>query len=846
MTLRRLHIRPTFSAALSGLLVLLFLAVFSPVVGQNTKGDRPSSGRENRFRTGPKKKKAPTSAKRVRTSTRTKTYSNSGGRSSSRRGERVGKPTKPVFSVKPSRDRQRPWRGDITGRKIRTKSKSSVSTTVHPQPTTTRKRVRDNEGRKNVYPQGGRYVGGYSKKAPDRKPIYTNAGVNGDTRVPPPSDRQRASSAPRRRQVQPRSASRSYVSNKSINIYARFKRPKKKSERAVTKDIAGRKLRTKNYQTHGPGFIKAIIHPSQKRKRAGERPYSGKSYSGYFSTSRSGRAWRGDLSHSRLRFRNRSSKSSVEGTPSPASRPLSRRPRSRVYPAGGYRSATRSGETRTGTTPVPVKTPGLGGQIAGYRGNRKVGGGGLRDQGEGFTGFKKGNRPVKGGGTRSGRSWNNRGVPVQVRLPRSGYDVGGFRGNIKRGGRPLQDQGEGFTGFVKGHRPVKGGGSRSGRSWNNKGVPVQVRLPRSGYDVGGFRGNMKQGGRPLRDQGEGFTGFKKASRPVKGGGSVSGRLWNNREQPLQGKLPGVDVGGIPASQRRAPRRMVDQGEAFTGYKKASKPVKGGGSVSGKLWNNKEQPIQVKTPSESSMEGMQYSGNINLKRLQSRLKDQGEEFTGVIKTKKKDYRQNEHAHEESLKKHRPDKAAYAAEGLQVRVKRRDYVKNKNVAEESLLKLKPTDTDKKVAGLQVRVQRRPYVRNKNSAEDALLKLKPTKTTREIDELHIRVKQYHYVRNGSSAKDALKVREPGKAFARSTDYQGNIKMKKFSLFERDNERHPDSRFVKTNKNNVDGERDLLTNFKLWWARLFKKQENQPDHLKEKGRKPRYDTGEQGMWYD
>jgi hypothetical protein len=48
------------------------------------------------------------------------------------------------------------------------------------------------------------------------------------------------------------------------------------------------------------------------------------------------------------------------------------------------------------------------------------------------------------------------------------------------------------------------------------------------------------------------------------------------------------------------------------------------------------------------------------------------------------------------------------------------------------------------------------------------------------------------------------------------------------------------------MNDERDTLTNFKLWWARLFKKQDNQPDHLKEKLKKPRYDKGEQGLWYD
>ncbi|HKZ38258.1 MAG TPA: hypothetical protein VJ184_11445, partial [Chryseolinea sp.] len=106
--------------------------------------------------------------------------------------------------------------------------------------------------------------------------------------------------------------------------------------------------------------------------------------------------------------------------------------------------------------------------------------------------------------------------------------------------------------------------------------------------------------------------------------------------------------------------------------------------------------------------------------------------------------------------------------------------------------------------------------------------------------------YIRNPSSAEEALKTREPGKAFARITAYQGNIKMQKFKLFEKNRDQHPDTKFIKTNKNNVAQEKDMLTNFKLWWARLFKKEDTQPDHLKEKGHKPRYDKGEAGMWYE
>ncbi len=171
----------------------------------------------------------------------------------------------------------------------------------------------------------------------------------------------------------------------------------------------------------------------------------------------------------------------------------------------------------------------------------------------------------------------------------------------------------------------------------------------------------------------------------------------------------------------------------------------------------------------------------------------------------------HQADEALKKDRPDKTTYLVNGLQVKVKQKDYMKKPNAADGSMPGIAP---------------------GKNS-------IRASEYSRVIRQ------RWDYKHNPSSARDALKVREPGKAFVSATDYQGNIKMKRFDLF-RKKELYPDSRFVKTNKNNTDEERSLLTNFKLWWARLFKKNESQPDHLKEKIKKPRYDKGEQGLWYD
>jgi hypothetical protein len=231
-------------------------------------------------------------------------------------------------------------------------------------------------------------------------------------------------------------------------------------------------------------------------------------------------------------------------------------------------------------------------------------------------------------------------------------------------------------------------------------------------------------------------------------------------------------------------------------------------------------------------------------------NQGEEFTGYIRLSrwKRNYLKNANTAELSLKKKRPNKTTYDVDGLQVKVQRRDYVVNKNLPETALKKLEPTKATNAVGNLQIKVQRRAYIVNKNAAADALKKLKPTQTTIDVGNLQVKVKQYNYIHNASSAKDALRVREPGKAFARLTDYQGNIRMKKFDLTkmfsEKNRELHPDAQFVKINKNNVDDERDFLTNVKLWWARTFRKNETQPDHLKEREKKPRYDKGEEGLW--
>lgn len=98
---------------------------------------------------------------------------------------------------------------------------------------------------------------------------------------------------------------------------------------------------------------------------------------------------------------------------------------------------------------------------------------------------------------------------------------------------------------------------------------------------------------------------------------------------------------------------------------------------------------------------------------------------------------------------------------------------------------------------------YHTKPHAADEALKGIAPSRASVKASEFSKALKrEWDYHHNPASAKEALDVREPGKAFGRATDYQGNIRMKKFELFDK-RELHPDAQFVKTNKNNVKEEK-------------------------------------------
>lgn len=887
-----------FTAVRFFCLSLLVLVLGLPAFGQNTKGDRPTPpARESRFKT-PKKTKQPRQPwRRVKRGDDRPDRTPMPPRQATTKKDRPGKPITPQFSkTRPSRS-DRPWQGDITGRRIQPKFNTSRARNVYPQPPSTGysseestrsrrspdnpavRRVRKMQREDPPEPKPGKPIRPtFHKTKPQHSERAWRGDITGrpirakssDGLRPPPgqgpsavpgsgpfprmrrqgivpsraygrarrsipgggwhpnnssqtakfqSDHNRAAMrmlnrhnrsgqiSGQTRQVAPSSASGPYRRNRSINMWANFRRPGRQGDRAITKDLAGKPLRMKNFQTQRGVLTNPTLNLRGGRA-SGERPYEGPAAGGHISRTQSGRAWQGDIAHRRIR--------------------------------GGFRS--KKGEPQAGRPIFGRGQIRLDRRTANYQGNLRRGRMGFGNQGEEFSGNMRARRAFQGGGSVSA-GWNNKGRAIQGRAPGRGARGVGYSGNIRQGKRGfgnqgeeysgnirrrriLNDQGEEYSGNIRTRRTLNdqgeefSGNIRTRRTFNDQGEEYRgnIRTRRTFNDQGEeYRGNIRtrrafsnQGEeyrgdirfrKFLNDQGEEFTGTIKFRKPDKGGGSRSGGVWNNRNTPIMVRVPRSQHARVAAYQgdMRAGRRVfANQGEEYRGNIRAGRPWKGGGSVSGKLWNNNEQPIQVRTY-DNQTKISRYSGNLRARRPEKG----GGSVSGQL------WNNNEQA-----------------------IQGKSYT--------GLTRVSRYQGEKRMTGR--------HERNPNSAEGALPTLKASNATLAGGQHTRGVKRdWEYIRNPSSAEDAQRTREPGRAFGRSTDFQGNIRVKKFDLFSK-SDLHPDAKFVKINKNNVPEEKDMLTNFKLWWARLFKKAETQPDHLKENdnSRKPRYDKGEAGLWYD
>lgn len=1015
-----------FCSLTGSICLLLLFAFFSvDVKAQNTKGDRPS--RETRFSGQKSKSKKPLAFLKKGLGKPAKRLS----------GERAGKPIRPIYQSRPSSgdvvraDNPRRKRVVVRSASSKQRYNNVYGTRRNPYVSNARKQPSRNTERlfsaktyrqkvvvrsssvrvskqKNFSPYGGNYRNYRSPII--QKPVSNRTTVNRLKKIQSRSPYAGKSKV----SIVPRSASSSFIRSKSLNPFAGFFRVKRKGEVATDRDIAGRPLRTKNYRSAPIGVIELEKDPYRGRKRnQRDRAYQGGPINGFAksATKTKPKAWSGDIAGRKIRGKNFQSKVETGSSlplPKPGSPPKGKKVKSGF---GAFKSKSSSGKvgrpiptngpganagllakfqqklTGRKTTsatlkksrgkwnnngqPLPARQGGVGSKgnlFAGnLKGNKPLKGGGSRgghwnnagrpitargpgigSRGANYSGTLKAKRPLKGGGSISGKLWNNSGQPIIGRSPGISAKASAYPGSFRKFQlKPgLNNQGENFSGNLKATKPIRGGGSRSGK-WNNGGQPISPRSPGIGSKGINFAGNIKtrrplkgggsisgklwnNNGQPvvgrspgisakasaypgsfklfelkpsMSNQGENFAGFTKAKKPLKGGGSISNQMRNNNFQPISPRAPGIGGKNVNYSGFIKSKKPVKGGGSvsgklwnnnnqpisprapgiggkninYSGYLKSKKPIKGGGSVSGKLWNNNNAPIPVRTPPEEAAKAGKYQGSFKKFELHPGMSNQGEEFTGflrrgkygkakyqnenaIVKREKQNYfvtngmpvrlkqpgwARNQNAHEKALLKRDPSTSVFAVDGLQIRLQTPGYKRNKNAAELALLKKKPIGSTLKVGGLTTRLKQPGWARNKNAHEDALMKRDPSTSVFATGSIYGKVKAYSYRKNPSAASAALRVREPGKAFAKASSYQGNIKMKKFEFLRKPNY-HPDFYFVKTNKNNVKEERNLFTNIKLLWAKWFRKNQTQPDNIKEKTRKPRYDKREIGIWYD
>jgi hypothetical protein len=520
---------------------------------------------------------------------------------------------------------------------------------------------------------------------------------------------------------------------------------------------------------------------------------------------------------------------------------------------GGYSGAIRSsGKARvfsdqglgySGNIRVPRGTKGkvYGDQGLSYTGNIRVPRGTrgkeYGNQGLSYSGSIKARRQPKGGGSLARNDWNNQGQPVAGRVPSANtLRMGRYSGTIRSRGkaREFSNQGYDYSGNIK-RGPKTFSAEWAGYTGNIRGGKKTFSAEWAGY-----RGDIRRGKKTFSAEWAGYQG------DIRRGKKTFSAEWAGYRGDIR---------------QRGKKVLSREGFDFAGDLKTKRPEKGGGSLPRNNWNNNETAIAGNPPTPEEVRALTYSGNL---RQRSR----------------KTYIQNPNAARESLKKKKPTEQDFKVDGLQIPVKPKEYARNDLSAKEALLNIKPGAGYSKVGGIPASTRfRKSYEHNKRSAREALDGTGPSKSSVKASAYARGMKQYwdtrhnpssakaaldvrtggrsfreatgfsgkarlrsNYRHNPNSDRDALKVLAPAKAYARIGDYQGNVKMKK--QFERD--AHPDGRYANSRNDNVKSERTLMMNVKLMFSKMFKRNANQPNVVKEPVRKPKYDKRERELWKD
>jgi hypothetical protein len=440
------------------------------------------------------------------------------------------------------------------------------------------------------------------------------------------------------RKVVPRSASGSFIVKRKINPYlGKFS----KGEKAFTKDVAGRPLRQRNYESPKLDFIPST-DPYADRKKMGDQAYKGSMKSGYKSATRTTpQAWQGDITGRKLRII-KPRDTQIAGTSM-----YSRKPGS-VSKTGDqpYKGNALSGVIKVSPKPtegqagVALKSKAPSGMAKGMAN---------------YQGSMKARKQITGGGSISG-SWNNDGKAIAVKKPSgSAARVDIYRGDKRFSPTAITDQGGNYSGNIKMKKPEKGGGSISG-SWNNDGKAIESKKPsKSALQAGNFSGNtkMKDLKPGMQKQGGDYAGNIKVKKPVTDDPAAR---WQGD------KKYGEMITGFNESYNfyRGTLRQpayVKQPNSADGALKVVKPNKGIKDVAG---------LQVKTKLSSNYARKPHASSDALKGIQaSKYQKDGSVYKGFMSQPK--YVANPNSHKEALRVVAPSKVNYRIADYQGNVK-----------------------------------------------------------------------------------------------------------------------------------------------------------------------------------
>jgi hypothetical protein len=374
-----------------------------------------------------------------------------------------------------------------------------------------------------------------------------------------------------------------------------------------------------------------------------------------------------------------------------------------------------------------------------------------------------------------------------------------------------------YAGKMKAKKPLQGGGSIT-RRWNNKGEPLIGKGRNANSEaISGYKGKMPLSAMPSYGKGrEGvYAGKMKAKKALKGGGGSITRHWNNKGEPLVSKGRNANSEAISGYKGKMPLSAMpsySKGRegVYAGKMKAKKPIKGGGGSITRHWNNKEEPLIGKGQTGTDKDILAYQGNMKSKK---RLKGGGGSITRQWNNKGEPI--------EGRGRTATDEDILAYQGNMRAAGRGDVgpsegMKRGRTKSLSFIRL----GDPTHMGLQ-REAHNKKVNNRLPKELSRKERLRMKGAEGLD--NGRSRAFTFWAIGDPSHGGL-VRSPSQA-------KGRL--------------HPSSTYTASNKSrNSIEEKEQPVKIKIWWAKLFKKNSNQPDSVKEKPKRPRYDKGERSIW--